>query len=50
MRKSALQMPMDVDGALTGSREKGKTKGKSKPDDQEGKGKVKGEGKKSLRL
>ena len=42
----ALHMPMDVDGALTGSKAKGKAKGKGKPDDQKGKGKAKGKGKK----
>ena len=34
--------PMDVDGALTGSKGKGKNQGKSKPDDQKGQGKAKG--------
>ena len=44
--EAALHMPMDVDGALTGSKAKGKAKGKGKPDDQKGKGKAKGKGKK----
>ena len=43
--EAALRMPMDVDGALTGSKAKGKAKGKGKPDDQKGKGKAKGKGK-----
>ena len=44
--EAALQMPMDVDGALIGSKGKGKAKGKSKRDDQKGKGKAKGKSKK----
>ena len=43
--EAALHMPMDFEGALTGSKGKGKTKGKGKPDDQKGKGKAKGKGK-----
>ena len=39
--EAALHMPMDVDGALTGSKGKGKTKGEGKSDDQKGKGKGK---------
>ncbi len=39
--EAALHMPMDVDGALTGSKGKGKNKGKGKPDDQKAKGKGK---------
>ena len=36
--EAAHCMPMDVDGALTGFKGKGKTKGKGKPGDQKGKG------------
>ena len=43
--EAALHMPMDVDGALIGSKAKGKAKGKGKPDDQKGKGKAKGKAK-----
>ena len=45
--EAALHMPMDVDGALTGSKEKDKAKGNCKPDGQKGKGKAKGKRKKS---